>query len=164
VEDLRHGKWDAVRTSGGRPRTRRAVTAGFTLVELMGGVVIAFIALTGIFLTTMSVSQLRRVDEDLNLAFAACRTRLEEIRAMPFPSLPGQHNTGFAVDVDRNGNPELKAPPGDADGLPGRVLVTTEATAGTSVLYRVKVIVNWIGVSGVRTFSLESLVGNRRAE
>jgi type II secretory pathway pseudopilin PulG len=153
-----------VKAPGGRLRRGRRSAGGFTLVELMSGVVIAFIALTGIFLTTMSVSQLRRVDEDLNVAFAACRTRLEELRAISFSTLLAQNNTGFAVDVDRNGRPELQAPPGDTDGLPGRVLVTTEATSGTTLLYRVKVIVNWIGVSGVRTFSLESLMANRRAE
>jgi type II secretory pathway pseudopilin PulG len=137
---------------------RRGHAGGFTLVELMGGLVIAFIALTGIFLTTMSVSRLRRVDEDLNLAFAACRTKLEELRAMSFAALPSQHNTGFAVDVDRNGRPELKAAPGDLDGLPGLISVSTEASSS------VKVLVHWIGVSGVRTFSLECLMSNRRAE
>jgi hypothetical protein len=69
-------------------------------VERTGDLVIAFIAFTGIFLTTMTASRLHCVDENLKPASAARPRKFEELRAGHL----SQHTAGFAVEVDRNGS------------------------------------------------------------
>ncbi len=146
----------------GLQRKRARYSGGFTLVEIMGSVVIASIALPGILYATVNMSALRRVDGERNLAFAACREQIERLRQLPIVDLPLQDGTGFVVDADGNGREELHAAPDDGDGLPGEISVGVEETDGVRTLYRVRVIVRWAGAAGTKAFSLNTLMTSRR--
>ena len=147
---------------GGRTiRGGRRGSEGFTLIEVMGGIVIASIALPWILFMTTNLAALRRVGEQRNLAVAACRARIEVLRSLPFAELPAQDDTGFAVDVDQNTRAELRAPPGDPDGLPGEVSLSVQDSAAGKTIYRVRATVRWMSASGPRTFWLETLMTNR---
>ena len=75
--------------------------------------------------------------------------------------MPGLNGTGFMVDVQGDGRPDLQPVPGDSDGLPGSITVATEAASGSEVLYRVTVTVLWQGIAGRRQVSQMTLVANR---
>jgi type II secretory pathway pseudopilin PulG len=143
-----------------RERTRRS--GGFTLIELLGSVVIASIALPGILYATVNMSRLKRVDEQRNLAYAACRSQIERLRNLAIVDLPLQDGAGFAVDVDSNGQEELYAAPDDADGLPGEISVAVQEAAGGRTLYRVGATVRWSGAAGAQVFWLQTFMTSRR--
>jgi hypothetical protein len=143
-------------------RTRSHRSAGFSLIEVLGGTVIAAIAIPGILYTTVKVAMLRRADEERNLALAGCQGRLETLRDLPLAGVLACDGTGFAVDVDQDAVTDLAPLPDDADGLPGEVSVVVEEASGDEVLYRVRVTVRWAGQSGARTFWLETLMTDRR--
>jgi prepilin-type N-terminal cleavage/methylation domain-containing protein len=137
-------------------------SAGFTLVELMMAVSIALLCLSGIFMTTTMATKNRQAERDRQLAMAACELRMEQLRAMTFAQLPGQNNLRFQVDLDNDSRPDLRTVAGTP--LPGVVTVTTQSSSGTLRLYRVRTSVRWQSVTGIRTVSLESFIGNRRGE
>jgi hypothetical protein len=141
---------------------QRSRAGGFCLPELLVGVVVAVLGLGGALMATVAAARLRRADQELTLAFHACRKRIEELRDVPYASLVAQHGTGFAVDLDGDGHPDLRPVPSDADGLPGAVTVTVHEVSGQNTIYRVEVTVRWEGMQGVRLTSLASLIGNRR--
>ena len=143
------------------PLRQRPGAVGFALVELMIGVVIAILGLSGVYTATMQCSRMRRADLDTCLSMQACHDRIEEIRALPFNQILAQNGVRFAVDTNADGIADLRSPRGDASSLPGRVTVTTEAAAAGEVLYRVNVSVIWSGSSGTRTCWLETLMANR---
>jgi type II secretory pathway pseudopilin PulG len=149
----------------GPPRIRRTRGGerGLTLVDLLAGLAIAMVVLGGVLTTISSTTKLRRVDDELALAFVACRTQLEELRNAPFNTLAGMHGTRFSVRVAGSAVGELRAAPGVPPDQPGLISVTVYATSGSEVVYRVRASVTWSGVSGVRTFSMETLITNRRS-
>ena len=139
----------------------RSGARGFTLIEFMVGLVIAILGLGGIVQLTVANSRLRRVDQEVSYANVAIRKKLEEIREASFSTVPGLNGTGFMVDVQGDGRPDLQPVPGDSDGLPGSITVATEAASGSEVLYRVTVTVLWQGIAGRRQVSQMTLVANR---
>ena len=135
--------------------------AGIAIAEVLIGAVVLLVGLSGIFLSTIECSRMRRTDEETNLAVQACRAKLEAIRALPFLDVAAQNGQSFAVDGNADGKPDLRAVPGDPDGQPGLVTVTSERTSGPHVLHRVNVSLTWSGNGGRRSLWLETLVGNR---
>jgi hypothetical protein len=114
----------------------------------------------------MSIStttNLRRANQEQSSALQACSDQLERLRSLHFVELDAQDGVGFAVDASGTGRVELRAPPGDADGLPGLISVKTVASSGAESLRSVRAIVRWVGSSGTRTFSLDCLMTNRRS-
>ena len=135
---------------------------GFSLVELMLGVVMSVLVIGATLSMSLHVAKLRRVDQEINLALVACRNNLEELRSVPFSTLPTMNGVGFDV-AGKNGAPGgLKAVPGDADGLPGQFTVTVDQTTGAETIYLVKATVTWSGSSKRQRFELETMMRERQ--
>ena len=122
---------------------------GSTLVELMIGAILA----------GQGGARPRGGQLELDLALNAARKKIEDLRALPIAEVPAQDGKGFAVSGPTG---SLRAKPDDADGLPGRVRVEVAESVGAETLYRITASVDWTGVSKERTFSLVSLIGDRR--
>ena len=149
-----------VHTPSGGGRQVPAPAAGFSLIDLVGGVVLAVIALGGVITTTIAASKLRRVDQELVLAHQACRSQLEAIADMTGAQMAAQHGATFAVDGDADGTNDLTPAAGT---LPGSVTIAVaESDVAGNVLYRITVLVRWTGANGVRTYSLTALKTPRR--
>lgn len=135
--------------------------SGTSLIELLIGTVV----LVAMIVPTVSVcvqnSRLRRLDAEIELAFAACRNRLEEARALPFATIPTLHGRGFEVPGPNGIGNGLAPRAGDADGLPGEFEVTTVDTSGAETLYRVRAISRWQGVLGDQELQLDVFMTNR---
>ncbi len=135
---------------------------GFSLVELMLGVVASVLVIGATLSMTLHVAKLRRVDQEIHLALVACRNNLEEPRSVPFSTLPTMNGVGFDVP-GKNGAPGgLNAVPGDPDGLPGQFAVTVDQTTGGETMYLVKATVTWSGSLRRQSFELETLMGPRQ--
>ena len=130
---------------------------GFTLVELLMGTVLMVVGLVGVMSSTIRLHGLQRLDTEIDQAFQACRTNLEELRAVPITALPGYDGRGFAVPGPDGVTPILRAVPGDADGLPGEIHVTVDQSAAGYVLYKIRVVVTWRGASDRHTVELSTL-------
>jgi hypothetical protein len=136
-------------------------SAGFSLIDLVGGVVLAVIALGGVITTTIAASKMRRVDQELVLAHQACRSQLEAIADMTGAQIAAQHGATFAVDGDADGTNDLT--PASGATQPGSVTVAVAENGGPGVvLYRVTVLVRWTGANGVRSYSMTALKTPRR--
>jgi type II secretory pathway pseudopilin PulG len=136
--------------------------SGMSLVELMIALAASVLVIGST--TSMAVQQarMRQVDDEIQLALAACRNNLEEMRSLPLTSLPGMHNDGFDVPGS-NGEPGgLQPVPGDADGLPGVFSVTVDQTVTGETNYLVRATVRWTGVLREQTFELETVIGERQ--
>jgi type II secretory pathway pseudopilin PulG len=131
--------------------------AGFTLVELLMGTVLMVVGLVGVMSSTIRLHGLQRLDTEIDQAFQACRSNLEELRAVPIAALPGYNNRGFAVPGPDGVTPILRAVPGDADGLPGEIHVTVDQSAAGFVLYKIRTVVTWRGASDRHTVELSTL-------
>jgi hypothetical protein len=133
-----------------------------SLVELMMMLSFAVLLLLGAVSGVLSHSAQRRIHGEKILAMAACRNTLETLRGVDFATLTSYHGTGFDVP-GQNGEPGgLNAVPGDADGLPGEITVTQYLSQGGHVLYQVRTTVRWMGATRGGSFSMETLIGDRR--
>lgn len=133
---------------------------GFSMIDLVGGVVLSVIALGGVITTTIAASKLRRVDQELVLAHQACRSKIEQISDLTSAQIAAQNGTTFIVDGDADGTNDLQPQPGSTQ--PGSVTVTTAETDGTNTLYRVTVLVRWTGAQGARSYSMLTFKTERR--
>jgi hypothetical protein len=136
--------------------------AGGALLELLIGAAILMSVLSAMTLAMVSQGRLRRTTEEHSLAMTACRNNLEALRELAFSTLPSLNNTGFDVPASDGSPGALRAVAGDADGLPGRILVTTDQSSGTETLRLVRLIVTWQGVSGRQEVEMKSLVSDRK--
>jgi hypothetical protein len=131
------------------------------MLELMICLTVLVAALGAIYSATIQHSATRRVVEETALAFQASRNTLEQLRSLEFSTLPSMHGTGFdtpAMDGSAGG---LNPLPGDPDGLPGLVLITTDQSSGGETIYRARALVEWSGSSGSRSFELSTLIARR---
>lgn len=135
--------------------------AGFSLVELMIGVVLMIVGLVGIMTSTIRLHSLQKVDTELGHAFRACRTNLEELRTVPLSTLPTLDGTGFDVLGPDGRSAGIDPVPGDPDGLPGEIHVTLDQSTAVRSLYRIRVVVTWDAGSRVQSVELETLRGGR---
>jgi hypothetical protein len=136
--------------------------SGVSLIELM-----LLLAATAVFVSALlsgvvALGSERHVREERLLAFDACTNMLEDLRQTPIAQLPAADGRGFAVAGINGSGVGLRALPGDADGLPGRITVRPERTYGTEVLYRVTVAVDWTGASPNGHLHFMTLMGRRR--
>jgi type II secretory pathway pseudopilin PulG len=144
-----------------KARDRRSREEGFSLVELLIGTIAVIAALGAVITASLQISNLRTVDEDLNLAYIACMSNLEDLKSVVFEDLPGLHDTGFDVPA-MNGEPGGLTPgPGDPDGLPGIFSITVEKSGGGVTLYRVVARVEWVRGGSRQAFQMETLMGPR---
>jgi len=145
---------DGAKTS----RTRgRSGTGGFTLLEtLLAGFVLA-VSAVALASTLAQSKRLADRPRDEMVARGAMQSVFAEIAATPFPQVaPTYENAGFAV-------PGLRAPPGDADGLPGEVRVEYGPYGNTS-FYTVTLRVRWMNGAQVRTVESVRFVSNVRGD
>ena len=145
---------------------RRALThvreQGISLLELMISILAAVVILGAVLSASLQHASERKSNAELNLALLACTTTIEELRSLPFDELPGMDGENFGV-LDINGNlGGLRPDPGDLDGVPGELSVTTDQSSGASVLYLVRATVIWSGTLGRQRVELETLMGDRK--
>ncbi|MFQ5505081.1 MAG: hypothetical protein ACE5F1_09835 [Planctomycetota bacterium] len=137
---------------------------GSSLIELMIGSSFVAAVLIAIVYAVVRLSGLRRVDQELDMAFVACRNNLEELRNLPFTQVPAMQGVGFDVPSPGGSPGGLTPLPGDADGLPGRFTVVVDKQSGGEILYNIIVAVDWKGVSGRQHFELRSLMAERKGQ
>ncbi len=141
---------------------KRNQQGGFSLIELLIGTLAVIVALGAVISACLQISNVRKADEGLNLAYIAAMSELEDLRSVPFAGLPALNGVGFDVPA-LNGTPGgLQTVPGDADGLAGRFTVTVESSGGGTTLYRAVVAVEWVDSAGRHNFDLQTLIGERQ--
>ena len=135
---------------------------GISLIELMISILAAVVILGAVLSASLQHASERKSNAELNLALLACTNNLEELRSIPFDQLPARDGDDFDV-LDINGNlGGLRPVPGDPDGVPGELSVTTDQSSGASVLYLVRATVIWSGTLGRQRVELETLMGERK--
>jgi type II secretory pathway pseudopilin PulG len=137
-----------------------ASARGSAIVELLVGLVAAVLAVLSAALLISHHDRLRRTDAETDLALAACRSQIEELRSLPLTSLPALDGTGFDVPGPDGRPGGLEPVPGDADGLPGRFTITVDQTGGAPV-YVVRATVTWTGSLAPQTFEVEAQMSAR---
>ena len=144
------------RGSAGSPQ------AGFSLVELMMLLVAAVTLICATLQATIQHAAQRQMYSERSLALDAARNVLEELRTLDSASLPAMNNTGFDVPGPNGEAGGLRPVAGDADGLPGRIVMVPDTVWNLTTLYRVSVTVRWRGRDPSGTLTIESLLGGRR--
>ena len=135
---------------------------GFSLVELMVGMVLSVMAIGSILSMTVQHAQHRKVVQQIHLALVACRNNLEELHSVPFSSLPSMNGIGFDVPGRNGAAGGLNAVLGDLDGLPGQFTVTVDQSTGGNTIYLVKATVTWSGSLKRQSFEMQTLMGPRQ--
>lgn len=131
--------------------------AGFTLLEVVVGGFVLTLSIRGLAAAMSQGSRLSEAFPEKVVARDAMRTVLAQIANTPFRSVAGEfHLAGFAV-------PGLRAPPGDADGLPGPI-VFEDGPADILRNYRLRIRVGWRGQAGIRSIEAVHLVTNVRGD
>ncbi len=136
--------------------------AGSSLVELLLVSAVVLVMLAGILTGVVFHQRQRQANLERQLATAACRNTLEELRAIDIALLPGMHGRGFDVP-GQNGAPGGLTPiAGDPDGLPGSISVVSAIAFGGATLFQVTTRVDWQGAGPGSAVQFDALVGQRR--
>ncbi len=137
--------------------------SGFSLVELMTGLMLAVLLIGGALTGIVQHQGQRRIHGEKILAMSACRSTIETLRSVDIADLPGFDGQGFDV-LGQGGQPGGLAPvPGDVDGLCGEIAVTPHARSQpNNALYVVTVTARWRGAARGGTFAMQTLMGERR--
>lgn len=135
-----------------------------SLLELVLGMLLLLVAIGGAYGMSTQASRQRRVDDEQRQAFVTCRSQMDALRALAPAALPAQNGRRFPVDLDGDGINDLQAVAGTPGGLTGQIRIQTVSSSGGESLYRATLTVTWLGVSGLRTFSMQSLLSNRFAQ
>jgi hypothetical protein len=144
------------------PRSGLGGEAGVFLVDLMIGAMVSVVLIGAVLSIVVHQGQMRQANTETSLALSAAINSVEQLRTVPQAVLPALDGTGFDVPGPNGAPGGLRAVPGDPDGLPGQLTVAVESTAGGETLYRVVASVAWVGVTGRRTYALETLLGERK--
>ena len=135
---------------------------GFTTVDLMVGALVAVVLIGGVLSMLVQQSHLRQTNAESALAASACMNRIEALRELHAEEIAALHGSGFDVPGPNLEPGALKCLPGDPDGLAGYLSVETDQSFGDDKLFLVQASVTWQGVTGRRTYSLKSLIGERK--
>lgn len=130
---------------------------GFTFIEVIFATFVLAVASVSLAASLASAKRLSDGPRSEMVARSAIQATFAEIDATPFPRIvPDFAGRGFAAGA-------LRAPPGDADGLPGEVLLAY-GPGGNTGYYTVTLRVRWR--EGSRTRSIESIrfVSNVRGD
>jgi len=140
---------------GRAPRAGRM--SGFTLVEVTVAGFVLTIASVGLAVTLAQGAALSKNPRSEITARHAMQAVLAEIQSTTFAEVGTRfHNVGFPVA-------DLKAVPGDADGLPGEVVFGYGPEGDTSY-YTVTVRVRWQVGGGERVVESVRYVSNMRGD
>ena len=133
-----------------RLRSRRFIkpSGGFTLVEVMVAMAVLTVALLGFVAAMIRAVDVSRGSLANQLAMNSAQHVAESIKATAFDEVYDTYST-HAFDVAG-----LDPADGDADSLPGRVVVDD----ANPDLLSIQVIVEWRGLLGARDYFLEFMV------
>lgn len=134
---------------------RKLRTRGISIVEVMASVGILAIALVGVLAAVSSTMRMNEDSHDRVIAIEAARQKMEEIQAREFGYVRTYNGVGFAVTG-------LTAQNGDADGLPGEVLIDETTGTNTSQYLEVQVSVRWKTLTGPRSVELRRKLTDER--
>jgi len=135
----------------------RANHRGFTFVEVLVASAILAVISVGIAGALVQAPRISRAAREEMSARSMMCGMVSELSAAPYSGMAAAFTgTGFEV-------PGLKAIAGDADGLPGSVLVE-EVVEGGARFYRVTISVDWHGVSGDRSLASVHYISNARGD
>jgi hypothetical protein len=133
--------------------TRRRARAGITLIETVVAAAILAVAIAGLTNLSATSAALHQTGVEKEAAVRAAERELAEIVASDFPTIPAAwNNVGFTVGLEGHAGNALRAPPGDADGLPGNVQITAP-TGQPDQLVDILVTVEWISPHGPETLA-----------
>jgi hypothetical protein len=132
---------------------------GLSVVELMIATVLTVVGLGAIMTSCIRLHALQRVDTELGFAYQACRSHLEELRALPMSALAALDGTSFDVPGADGVTPLLQAEPGDVDRVPGEIHVRLERNVLGRSLYRIEVAVRWQSGGRSQSVSFETMRG-----
>ncbi len=149
---------------GRRPARPTPGEEGFSLVELMLGLVASVLVVGAILSMTVHDARHNKANQEVHLAFVACSNNLEELRTVPIASLPSFHGVGFDIPGPNGEAGGLNPVPDDDDGLAGRFSVTVDQTSYGRAVYVVRATVTWEGSLRPQSFALETLMGKRDDE
>ncbi|MEZ5963546.1 MAG: hypothetical protein R3F56_06840 [Planctomycetota bacterium] len=154
------------RSHRGRARAHAAIDAGgqrgSMLLELMFAAVIALVVVGAAVSALARQGSHQRVNLETTLVTNAIADVFARLRTVPIGSLHTFDGIGFPV-ADHLGRPNgLAAVPGDLDGLPGHIAVSTALSSGSAVLYRVEVSVDWLCAGTRRHESIVGEMGERK--
>jgi len=131
------------------------------LLELMFATSMALVVIGAAVAALARQGSHQRVNLETTLVTNAISDVFARLRTVPFATLMSYDGTGFQVP-DHLGHANGLAPvPGDADGMPGRIAVVAQ-TAGSAVLYRVEVRVDWLCAGAVRHDAIVGEIGERK--
>ena len=140
----------------------RARQGGSSLVEISIASFVMVVALGGILMMTVNNGRLSKAEEQVQVALATCRNKIEEIRSLPIEKVPELDGVGFRAHGAKTGF--LLPLPDDVDGLPGEIEIVEQDRNGANVTYRVRSTLRWMGTTGAQEFFLMGLVGSRRVK
>lgn len=135
---------------------------GSSLLELMLVVSLVLVLLGGILTGVVSHQRQRQSTIERQLALAACRNTLEQLRSVDIADLPALDGSGFDVPGPDGRPGGLQPRAGDPDGLVGEIRVVLDTTAGTESIYIVSVGAQWRGSGPNGDLRLHCLLGRRR--
>ena len=146
----------------GKPHGSRR--GGFTLVEVLLSSGMLVIGLVAVAAAVTSLALLRRTYTETQLATAAARTKLEQLRGEDFDTLLVNYGNGVAFTVDLNGDGYPDLAPTVGQNVPGSIRVEDVVDvppAALGKLRRAIATVQWRGVTGDRQVRLVTLLSNR---
>ncbi len=120
---------------------------GFTLLEVMVAMVVLMIAISGIYVSLISVYRLNRSNEETQLAILACQNEMENLLTEPFEDLPSKDGKeifvqGLRYPDNRKNNGEVRVD-------------TTYIAQG---ILSIKVTIQWKSANVNRTTFLQTFV------
>jgi prepilin-type N-terminal cleavage/methylation domain-containing protein len=145
-----NGTHDGRGRDGARSRKTRR---GLSLLEIMIALAILAVALSGIISATLHGQTMQDLNRQLDLARAACVSKMEELRARNWDTIVTLYG-GLPNANNRFGVPGLRPPPAVAANQMG--VVTLDVTNAN--LLEVRVRVDWQSQKGVRKYETSMLV------
>jgi hypothetical protein len=132
------------------------------LIEVLVATAVLVVSILMATSVAASAQRLSRSCHEKDAALRALDAEVMAIESTAFDQIQGQHDgRDFAVLGDGQVNNMLPATAGDADNLPGEVIVVNAAGAAPGTLLQVTVRVDWQGVAGpqsmMRTVLLSEL-------
>jgi len=110
--------------------------------------VILALAIIGLTSVAAASANLHQAGIQKSAALRAAERQLATIVATDFATIPATWSgTGFAVGIEGKAGMALRAPPNDADGLPGNVQITAP-TGNADELIEIALRVDWISRHG----------------
>lgn len=149
-------------------------SAGFSVLEIMMATSVMVVGLLAVASATTTTQMMRKRTIDEDKIFRGMIARLETCRGELFRdtdfqddvseqiAADGTYEGAFILDLDGDGEQDVSASAGDSDTPVFAVTIRAPDPPGDpNVLLEVTVNASWYGVGGIRTRTVQGLVGNR---